>query len=270
MLEKEKNYVYPEYTDMHYIKKEKVKDIVFDDNYPYIDNSFGFKFKRFFVRMGLRFIVFPFTRIKLGLKIEGKKNLKKNKKIIKNGVISCCNHIHMWDYICIMKGVRPFKPHFISWKENITDKSGSLVRLVGGIPIPDDNLKGMRAYNKALASFMENGGFLHIYPEGSMWEYYEYLRPFKRGLAYLAIKYNKPILPMAIKYREPSFLRKHILRRDYSFTLCIGDLIYKDDNLKNKEQELDLTKRCHKELCNLAGITNNPYDEIFNNSKRID
>ena len=69
-----KTYQYPEYTDMHYITKMKIKDIIFDENYPYIDNSFGFKIKRFFVKLGLKLIVFPFCRIKVGLKIEGREN----------------------------------------------------------------------------------------------------------------------------------------------------------------------------------------------------
>ena len=262
---------YPEYTDMHYIEKKKVKDITFDENYPYVDNSFGFKFKRFFIRCGLRLIVFPFCRIKLGLKIEGRKNLKKNKKIIKNGVISCCNHVHMWDYICIMKAVRGYKPHFISWKENITGESGGLVRLVGGIPIPD-SMKALRKYNEDLDKLMNSGGWLHIYPEGSMWEFYDKIRPFKRGLAFYAMKYNKPILPMAIKYRKASFLRRVILRRDWSFTITIGDLIYNNLDLDKKEQEIDLIKKCHMEVCKLAGIEykDNKYEAIFNNSKRID
>ncbi|MBR6071764.1 MAG: 1-acyl-sn-glycerol-3-phosphate acyltransferase [Acholeplasmatales bacterium] len=267
-----KNFQYPEYTDMHYIEKKKIKDIKFDENYPYIDNSFGFKFKRFFVKCGLRLIVFPFCRVKLGLKIEGRDKLKKNKEIINNGVISCCNHVHMWDYICILKAVRRRIPYFLCWKDNITGESGGLVKLVGGIPIPDDSIKGMRKYNNDIDILMNNGGWLHIYPEGSMWEFYDKIRPFKRGLAYLAIKYNKPILPMAIKYRKASFIRRKLLRRDWSLTICIGDLIYPNDNLDKKEKELDLTKRCHMEVCNLAGINyqNNKYDAIFNNSKRID
>lgn len=264
-----KKYSYPEYTDMHYIEKKKKYDINFDEKYPYIDNSFGFKFIRLFVRLGLTLIVFPFTRIKLGLKIEGKKNLKKNKKIINNGIISCCNHIHMWDYICIMKAIRPHKSYFLSWPDNVTGDSGHLVRLVGGIPIPT-SIKGTRKYNEYLDKLMNDGGWLHIYPEGSMWEFYPYIRPFKRGLSYMAIKYNKPILPMAIKYRKASFLRRHILRRDWSFTLVIGDLLYPNNNLDKHEQEIDLTKRCHEEVCKLADINNNIYDAIYNNSKRID
>ena len=266
-----KTYQYPEYTDMHYIEKKKIKDIVFDENYPYIDNSFVFKFKRLFVRLGLRLIVFPFCRIKLGLKIEGREKLKRNKHIIDKGVISCCNHVHMWDYICIMKAIRPKMPYFLSWKDNITGESGGLVRLVGGIPIPDDNLKGMRKYNETIEDLLNNGGWLHIYPEGSMWEYYDHIRPFKRGLAYMAIKYDKPILPLGIKYRKASFIARKIFRREYSFTLCIGDLIFRNKTLNKKIMEEDLTKRCHMAVCNLAGIDykNNGYEPIFNNSKRI-
>jgi hypothetical protein len=48
---------------------------------------------------------------------------------------------------------------------------------------------------------------------------------------------------MAIKYRKASFLRRHLLRRDWSFTLVIGDLLYPNNNLNKHEQKLDLTKK---------------------------
>ena len=123
---------YPEYTSEHYLKIKKNNGIIFDKDYPYIDNSKSFRFKRFFVRFLLHLIVFPSTRFKVGLKIEGKKNLKKNKELIKNGVISISNHSHMWDYICIMKAV-PKWPYTLVWAPNIRGENGTLARLVGGI-----------------------------------------------------------------------------------------------------------------------------------------
>ena len=60
---KSKKYPYPEYTDMHYLKIKKDKKLIFDENYPYIDKSKSFRFKRFLVRILLYLIVFLMTKI---------------------------------------------------------------------------------------------------------------------------------------------------------------------------------------------------------------
>lgn len=256
-------YPYPDDTSMHYLVIKKDNGLVFDKNYPYIDNSKGFKFKRFFIKLGLTFIVFPFTRIKLGLKIIGKKNIKKYKDVIKNGIITSSNHIHMWDYICIMKAVRPIKPYTLVWAPNIRGENGKLVRLVGGIPIPE-NIHGQIACTKAIEKLLNNGGLLHIYSEGSMWEYYKYIRPFKIGTASYAIKYNKPILPMAFSYRKPGLFQK-ILKEPAKLTINIGEPIF-PENLSKEE----LTIKLHNKICELAYINpkNNIYESIYNNSKK--
>ena len=72
-------YNYPEYTDQHYLVVKKNNGLVFDENYPYIDNSKGFRFKRWWVRVLLYLIVFPLCPIYMGLRIKGRKNLKKYK-----------------------------------------------------------------------------------------------------------------------------------------------------------------------------------------------
>ena len=109
-------------------------------------------------------------------------------------------------------------------------------------------------------------------PEGSMWEYYRPLRPFKRGAAYLAIKADKPILPLAFSYREPSRLRKKLFGQIALLTLHVGEPLYVDKSLKGVERELDLTRRMHEAVAKLMELTpeENMYEPIYNNSKRID
>ena len=84
---KTNKFPYPEDTDKHYINIKKDRGIIFDENYPYVDNSKKFKRKRRFIRIIIVLLVFLMTKIRLGLKVKGKDNLKKNKHIIKNGVI---------------------------------------------------------------------------------------------------------------------------------------------------------------------------------------
>ena len=45
------NIAYPAKTDMHYIKIKKNRNIKFDKNYPYVNNSKWFCFKKALVRL---------------------------------------------------------------------------------------------------------------------------------------------------------------------------------------------------------------------------
>lgn len=263
---------YPENTDEHYLKIKKDDGTVFDRNYPYIDQSKKFIRKQKWVRFLLYTIVFPFSYLKLGLKIKGKENLKKNKELLKQGALSICNHVHMWDYIAIMNAIKPRKPYILVWKKNVSGENGKLVRLVGGIPIPENDLSATLVYLDSIKKLLNEGGWLHIYPEGSMWEYYRYIRPFKKGIGHLAKMSHKPVIPMGISYRKPSWIRKTLFKQPACFNLCIGEPIYLNESLPKNKQEEDLLIRLHQKVCELAGLEDkeNPYPPIFDNSKKID
>ncbi len=109
----ESNIKYPEKTDGHYRDIEYNDGTIFDENYPNVDKSKSFKRHQRPVRLGLRLMIFPFSRIRMGLRIEGKKNLTKNKELLKQGCLSVSNHMNMWDYVAIMNAVKPFKSHVL-------------------------------------------------------------------------------------------------------------------------------------------------------------
>lgn len=263
---------YPEQTDCHYLNVKKNNGLVFDKDYPYIDESALFRFKRFMTRIMLRVIVFPLMKIRLGLRLEGRENIKNYKDVINKGIVSCCNHVHMWDYIAVMYAIRPFKPYLLAWAPNIRGENGKMIRAVGGIPIPDNSIHGTRAYMEAVSGMLKKGGWLHIYPEGSMWEYYRPIRPFKKGAAYFACKNGVPVIPMAFTYREPGALRKKLFGQIALFTLHIGEPLYPDETLREKERETDLLRRAHEAVCSLAGFKpgENIYPPLFDKSRRID
>ncbi len=262
--------LYPKYTDTHYIKITKNRGYVFDKDYPYVDNSKKFKRKRRFIRFLIVTIVFLLARIRMGVKIKGRKYLKQNKKILKEGVISVSNHVHMWDYLAILIGIRYHKPNYLAWGKNVNGKDGKLVRLTGGIPIPENDIEATKAYLKQVKDYLDKGGWLHIYAEGSMWEYYPFIRPFKRGLGYLSNMSNKPILPIGISYRKPNFIRRSIFRQKALININIGELIYMNNELSKKEREIDLIKRSHEAVCKLCGIDNNIYPYLFSDSEKIE
>ena len=265
-------YPYTEYTDGHYINVSANKGIKFDKDYPYIDKSKSFRFKRFWFGLFYRLIVIPVSNIRLGIRVKGRKNLIIHKEELKKGVISVCNHVHYWDFLGIYHGIRYHKPKFLAWASNINGGLGSLMRLVGGIPIPEDDLRAQINFNKSIGQFLNDGGWLHIYSEGSMWEYYKPIRPFKKGAATFAVKYDKPILPLVYRYRKPCWIRRVIFRQIACFNLYIGEPIYRNPLLDKQDQITDLTIRSHQEVCKLAGIDpkENVYEPVFENSKRVD
>ena len=269
---KTNRYPYPEQTDHHYLEIHKDRGLVFDASYPYIDRSGWFRFRQGVVRFLLNLIVFPMAKIRLGLKIEGRENLKKYKDVLDNGVVTVSNHVHMWDYISVMKALRPHRTNLLVWAPNVNGENGTIVRLVGGIPIPEHDIAAQKAHLKALRGLLNDHGWIHVYAEGSMWEYYAPIRPFKRGAAFIAVSNDKPVLPMGFSYREPGKIRKKIFHQTALFTLRIGEPLYPDKTLKLKDREKDLTIRAHRAVCALAGIDpdENIYEPVFNDSKRID
>lgn len=265
-------YPYPLRTDRHYLEIHKDRNIVFDADYPYIDKSGAFRFRQNMARLLLNVIVFPLARIRLGLKVEGRDNLKKHKDVIDNGVVSVCNHVHMWDYIAIMSAIRPARPNLLAWDKNVNGENGTLIRLVGGIPIPENTITGQKAFLKAISNLLNEHGWLHIYAEGSMWEYYQPIRPFKRGASMIAVSNDKPIIPLGFSYREAGWIRRKIFKQLAVFTLHVGEPVFPDKTLKPKDRERDLTIRANKAVCELVGIDpdKNIYEPVFNDSKRID
>ena len=263
---------YPVETDRHYLVVKKDDGTVFDENYPYIDTSKKFARKVKFVRFLLAVIVKPLVRIRLNLRIKGKENLKKYKDVLDQGFISVCNHVHMWDYLGIITTISKRKPKIISWDKNISGENGKLIRMTGGIPFPSDNFRGQAKFFRATTDYIKNGGWLHIYAEGSMWEFYQPIRPFKSGAAYFSVKCNRPILPLAYSYRKNGWIRRKIFKSPASFTLNIGEPIYPDTSLTKLEAEEKLTIEAHEAVCRLAGIDpkDDYYPPIFKDSKRVD
>jgi len=268
---KTNKFPYPIDTNKHYLKVKKNDGTVFDKDYKYIDDSKSFMLKRKLFRIPMFLIGFPVSAIRQGLIIKGRENLRIYKDVIKKGIISVYNHVHMWDYLSLMHAVFPHMPNILSWAPDISGENGKIIRLTGGIPVPENDMRASAKMVTSVKNYLNNGGWLHICAEGSMWEYYQPIRPFMPGAAYFAVKANKPILPFAYSYRKPSWIRK-LFKQPAAMTLTIGEPIYKNNDLSDNDAIVDLTKRCHEAICRLAGIDpkENIYPPIFDNSKRID
>lgn len=262
---------YPLQTDKHYLEVKKNDGTVFDAKYQYVDKSKGFELKRNLMKAVFFCIVFPVMRIRLGLKVRGKENLRKYKDLISQGAVSVCNHVHMWDYLAVMSAVFPRRPDIIAWAPNMRGENKKLIRLVGGIPVPEDNVRATAKFAGEVLDYLRDGGLLHVCAEGSMWEYYAPIRPFKSGAFYFAVKSGKPIIPMAFSYRKPKGILSKIWTNAW-LTLNIGEPIYPDTTIDQQDAIIKLTTETHAAVCRLAGINpeENIYPPVFNNNTRID
>lgn len=264
-------YLFPQKTDQHYLEVEQKEDIDFDENYPYVDRSKKFRFKLFLMRMATSLIAFPVARLRVLLKVKGRENLKRYRDELKNGAVSVVNHVHMWDFLLIMYAVRPFKPWIPVWDRNMRGPNRNLIRYNRGIPLPTGSRRATSAFAHSIDGILQEGEWLHVSAEGSMWEYYMPIRPFKKGSFTFAVRNNKPVLPLAFSYRKPKGLQKLFWHKPL-LTLTIGELIYPDAELNRVQASDKLGVEAHEAVCRLAGIEpgENLYPPVFNNTDRID
>ena len=264
-------YPYPEDTAAHYIHLKENVGTVFDETYPYFDESKKMKRKQGLTRFLLRVFAFPLCRIRLGLRVKGRAVLKKYKDQLRQGVVSCSNHVHFWDFIATMYALRPFKPYVLVWPENVRGENRNLIRSVRGVPVPDSGHRALHAMSEQTKNKIKSGEWVHIYAEGSMWDYYCPIRPFKDGAAYYAAVTDRPLLPLAFSYRKPGFIRRVLFHQIALFNLCIGEPLFPNRSLAFEERKRDLVRRSHEAVCRLAGIdpAQNPYPPRYQQSRRV-
>ncbi len=255
------DYKYPEKSDEHMIVVNRKRKIVLDENYPYYQKSAWFKFKRGIYWLLVNLIVFPLMHVTHGLKVYGRKNIKMHKKELKNGAITIANHVFMWDYLCVLKAIRPRLAFFPAWKDNLEGPFGGMIRLSGGIPIPTENFRSMVKFKKAMDEVFLTKKWVHFYPEGSMWFFYPDVRPFKKAIFSYAVKYDRPIIPIAMTFRPRKGLLK-LFGKTPMIDMHIGEPLFADKNLNDCEKAVELHKRAYHVMQVMCGV--NPEDPTYN------
>ena len=261
------DYKYPDKSDEHMISVKHLRDTHFDEHYNYLEKGLWHKVKRVALWISLNLVGFLAATIRYGLKIHGRENLRKHKDLYKNGAITICNHVLMWDYLCVLKAIRPHLQYHPGWKTNFEGPNGPLIRWVGGIPIPTDNIRAMVKFQKAIDEVLESGKWLHFFPEGSMWFYYPDIRPLKKAIFKFSVKLNKPIIPITISFRPRTGIWK-LLGKKPCADLHIGEPILPDTSLPMAEA----IDKLHKEAYHIMQVMNgiNPGDPTYNTNQNID
>lgn len=248
------NLKYPDKDYAHMILKEKYHNYVYDKDFMYRLKGKD-KFVQFLVRIVIFLLVQPLCYIRYALRIKGKKYFREYKKLNHNkkNMITICNHTTEWDSLFVMTS-RYFKfPEFPIWQEGAESKQGMLYRYAGGFPMPRFSVHGSYYAYNTMKEILNEGKWLHIFPEAACWAFYPAIRPFQPGAFKLAYELDMPILPMVVKYRKPKGLYK-LFKKQPNATLIIGKPITVNKDLNKTEAVDDLVKRSHLALINLLGI----------------
>lgn len=197
-------------------------------DYPFLRRGRFFSLcSRWLCRFALA-VLSGYNRLLFGLRVEGTENLKK----APGGAVTICNHVHMLD--CSMVNIAYGKKmYFPTLKSNVEIPFVRfLVRLLGGIPIPETP-QAFAAFSKAIKQLLKGGGTVHLYPEGMLYPYCGQIRPFHRGAFMYAYDCGVPVIPFAVTYRPAEGLRGRLKKRPF-LTLTILEPIFPDPSASRR------------------------------------
>ena len=118
-----------------------------------------------------------------------------------------------------------------------------IIRILYAIPIPKKDKQKKKFYND-IKYVLNKGKIVHMYPEGSLWPYYDKIRDFKYGAFKIAVESNVPIQPLRFRYEKKWYKRKPAI-------ICeVLKPIYPNDKLNKEERIRDLRTRALKEMRN--------------------
>lgn len=249
---------------------EQIKHIEFDEHYPYLDDSLT---NRLNILWGYYFVLHIVLRLKLfiqmGLRIRGRGILKDYKQALAHGAITICNHVYRLDCPCVLIATkRTHNTRIPMFAPNFRTKDGFFMRLAGGVPIPDSttNMSALKKFNEAFDEFNRRGWWMHIFPEACRWDFYKPLRPFQKGAFTMSYKYNKPLLPCVITYRERTGIYRLFGKKDMPLlTITIGEPILPDTTQPRKTEVERLREVAHNQMTKMAGISHNPWPASWGN-----
>lgn len=157
--------------------------------------------------------------------IEGLENIPS-----RGAFIACANHTSWFDPPLLGAMVFKKRPVNFMAKEELFQVFifGKLIERLGAFPVKRSRVD-RRSLQYAL-QLLEGGGILGLFPEGSRIKTGELGKPF-HGLALLALKSGKPVLPVAIQWPSRKFQKVKVK---------VGSLIYFEEEGRIKRKVLEI------------------------------
>ena len=236
----------------------ELKDIKFDETYPYLDKSLTFRIWHSLIYLVTWLVAFPANWIRFGIKIEGREKIRRNRELFANGMMTVCNHVHRWDMICVLQAMRYRRAWIPMYAQPFRGKDGFLMKAIGGVAIPEE-LSGLRAFDKAMDELHANKQWIHLFPESCSWRFYAPLRPFKIGAFNMAYRHGLPVVPLVISFRPRTGWRKLFGKGEPLLTIHVGDPIVPDLTVPRKAEVARIRDLAHRTMLDMAGIVSNPW-----------
>lgn len=246
------------------VKMKIVKEIKFDETYPFLDTSLGYKIRRDAFYLLFLPLVRVYSWVRYGVRYHGRENLRKYRAQLANGAITVCNHCFLLDAALVSFAVR-HRIWFPSLNEQLASDKAMLIRPFGGIPLADGSFSAQKKFYEAFDEIHRRKGWIHVFPEARSWHYYKPVKPFQSGAFSMALKYDVPIVPVNISYRERKGFRKLLEKPGVPLlTVTIGEPIFPDKSAPRKKEIVRLAAQAHASICKLAGITKNTWPAVAN------
>ena len=266
---------YPDYPFERLLEVE-VKDSSlgkyrFDDSFPYLDKSFGYKFNMYVTGWAFKWLIASaWNRLHYGLRIKGREKLKKYREALADGAMCVCNHCYEMDALAVNHAVRPGRILWIPmYAKHFNGSKCWYMRYMGGIPIPEEP-SGVRPFNEAFDEFHRRKGWMLVFPEAVRWNWYQPIRPFRPGAFSMAWKYNIPVIPFAITYRERKGLHKLFGPKEMPcITITVGEPIFIDKTARRKEELNRVLRQAHGQMVSMAGIIENPWPAVLEEDEAV-
>lgn len=170
--------------------------------------------------------------------IKGLENLKN----LQSGAVITCNHFNVFDSFAmhvayLRSGHKKRRLYRVIREGNYTSFPGFygyLMRHFYTLPL-SSNMKTMRKFISATNQLLQEGNFVLVYPEQSMWWNYRKPKPLKPGAYSFAVKSNVPVLPCFITMRDSDIMGEdgYYIQE---YTIHIGKPIYPDETLSHSKR----------------------------------
>lgn len=181
------------------------------DEIDYLRKKFRSRVKRKYAyKIARKFMNYMLDEKKLIIKgIKGIENYSN----LNSGAVITCNHFNAMDSFAMhiayeASGHKDRRLYRIIREGNYTSFPGfygKLMRNCDTFPL-SSNKKTMEKFMKSVDIALQEGNFMLIYPEQSMWWNYKKPKPLKKGGYMFAVKNNVPVLPCFITMEDSDVL----------------------------------------------------------------
>ena len=213
------------------------------EGYRYLPKTFGERLRRVFLIPAVKVFGSVYSFFGYGFKVKGKKNLRAIKK---SGAISVCNHAHELDTLLVKLTLGCYRTfHTGSYYLLKRGWAGRIFKSGGFLPV-GTTVKDLQNLQNAVGTLVKKGKIVNFYPEHALWRRYEKVRPFKPGAFRFAVKFDVPVIPVFMEFRETK-LRK-LLRMQKKVVVHILPAVYPDREGAIKERTQALLERVHGDM----------------------